>query len=69
MLSRYSYSLQFFHRDGGTPEEIYFTSKDEALQALDMYSEPNSADIYKSIDVSEIDWETVTTKVIKCLEF
>ena len=67
-MERYTYEITFTHHDG--KEEVQqHTSEALAREFFQMFNEPDSAEMYSEIRLTEYDWETKTEKLLDILRF
>lgn len=66
-----TYILRFAHRERGhiPCEEIEYTSLDAAWQAIRLFAEPASSEIYILIELIAHDWATNTETTIFSMAF
>lgn len=63
-----SYLLEFETRDH-RGEEIYLNDEAEAWEAFRKFAEADSAELYKSIRLTKIDWDEHEEKSLATLTF
>ena len=64
-----TYELVFFGRDGQVDSEQDYTDRETALEALRLFDEPDSAELYSRIVLREYDWQTRTEIELEVLAF
>ena len=64
-----TYELVFFGRDGQVDSEQDYTDRETALEALRLFDEPDSAELYSRIALREYDWQTRTETELEVLAF
>ena len=64
-----TYELVFFGRDGQVDSEQDYTDRETALEALRLFDEPDSAELYSRIVLREYDWQTRTETELEALAF
>ena len=68
-MSDRSYELVFYGRDGQVDSEQDYTNRETALEALRLFDEPDSAELYSRIALREYDWQTRTETELEVLAF
>ena len=64
-----TYFLRFAHRDCSEIEEQEYTHESYGFEVFHLFAEPNSAEMYTRIELTEYTWKTRTAKVLAALEF
>lgn len=64
-----TYELVFYGRDGQVDSEQDYTDRETALEALRLFDEPDSAELYSRIALREYDWQTRTETELEVLAF
>ncbi len=64
-----TYELVFYGRDGQVDSEQDYTDRETALEALRLFDEPDSAELYSQIALREYDWQTRTETELETLAF
>ena len=64
-----TYELVFFGRDGQVDSEQDYTDRETALEALRLFDEPDSVELYSRIALREYDWQTRTEIELEVLAF
>ena len=62
-----TYELTFLYRDGGMDKGQEFNSLPTALEAFRCFVEPDSADIYSGVTLTEYDWKTRQERIVAAL--
>jgi len=69
MLPEKTYFIRFAHLDCFEIEEQEYTHAEEAWDIFRLFAEPDSAEMYSRIELTEYTWKTRTAKVLAALEF
>ena len=69
MLPEKTYFLRFAHRDGSEIEEQEYTNAGDGWQAFRLFAEPDSAEMYTRIELTEYNWKTSEDTLLAALEF
>ena len=64
-----NYELVFLGRDGQVDSEQDYTDRETALEALRLFDEPDSAELYSRIILREYDWQIRTETELEALAF
>ena len=64
-----TYELVFYGRNGQVDSEQDYYDRETALEALRLFDEPDSAELYSRIVLREYDWQTRTETELKALAF
>ena len=64
-----TYELVFYGRNGQVDSKQDYTDRETALEALRLFDEPDSAELYSRIVLREYDWQTGTETELKALAF
>lgn len=51
------YRISFYRNDGAVNEEQWYTEADTAWEVFRLFAEPDSAELYYRIDLTEVNWE------------
>lgn len=62
-----TYELSFLYKDGGMNKGQVFSDLPTALSAFRDFVEPQSADIYSGITLTEYDWKTKRERIVAAL--
>lgn len=62
-----TYELTFLYKDGGMDKGQVFSDLPTALEAFRCFVEPQSADIYSGITLTEYDWQTKRERIVAAL--
>ena len=68
MLPNKTFFLRFIHRDSSEIEEQEYTTIHQAFDALRMFLEEDSAEMYSRIELSAYDWEQRISTPIATLD-
>ena len=64
-----SYRITFHHQDGTPYEEQFFNDAHDAWQAFRLFAEPDSSEMYTSIELTEVNFEEHHDHTLAVLEF
>ena len=64
-----TYELTFYDREGEVESIRQHTNEADARDALELFREPDSAELYSRITLTSYDWGTGTEQTLKTLEF
>ena len=64
-----TYELTFYDREGEVDSIQEHTNESDARAALDLFREPDSAELYSRITLTSYDWGSGTEQTLKTLEF
>ena len=64
-----TYELVFYGLNGQVDSEQDYTDRETALEALRLFDEPDSAELYSRIALREYDWQTRTETELEVLAF
>jgi len=64
-----SYRITFHHQDGTPHEEHWFNDAHDAWQAFRLFAEPDSSELYTSIELTEVYSEECQDHTLVVLEF
>ena len=64
-----TYELTFFDREGVEESIQQYTNEDDARAILDLFNEPDSAELYSHITLTAYSWDTGTERILKSLTF
>ena len=64
-----TYELTFYDREGEVDSIQEHTNESDACAALDLFREPDSAELYSRITLTAYDWGTGTETTLKTLTF
>jgi len=62
-----TYELTFLYKDGGMDKGQEFSVLPTALEAFRCFVEPDSADIYSGVTLTEYDWTSRQDRIIAAL--
>ena len=62
-----TYELTFIYKDGGMDNGQCFSDLPTALEAFRCFVEPQSADIYSGITLTEYNWMTKHERIVAAL--
>ena len=61
--------VRIVRRDGKPDEEQYCADEQEARQLMELLTDPDNAEMYRSIALVSVDWRGHTEKVHDTIEF
>ena len=64
-----TYELTFYDREGEVESIQEYTNEADAREAMDLFREPDSAELYSRIVLTAYDWGTGTEYTLKTLLF
>lgn len=64
-----TYELVFYGLNGQVDSEQDYYDRETALEALCLFDEPDSAELYSRIALREYDWQTRTETELEVLAF
>ena len=64
-----TYELVFYGIEGQVDSEQDYTDRETAFEALRLFDEPDSAELYSRIVLREYDWQTRTETELEALAF
>ena len=64
-----TYFLRFAHSDSSEIEEQEYTRLADAWEAFRMFAEPDSAEMYTRIELTEYTWKTQEDTLLAAMEF
>lgn len=64
-----TYELVFYGLNGQVDSEQDYYDRETALEALRLFDEPDSAELYSRIALREYDWQTRTETELEVLAF
>ena len=64
-----TYELVFYGLNGQVDSEQDYYDRETALEALRLFDEPDSAELYSRIVLREYDWQTRTETELEVLAF
>ena len=64
-----TYELNFYNREGKVESVQEYTNEANARAAMDLFREPDSAELYSRITLTAYDWTTGTETTLKTLTF
>ena len=64
-----TYELAFYDREGNEESVQQHTNEADARAAMELFNEPDSAELYSRITLSAYDWATGNERTLKTLTF
>jgi hypothetical protein len=64
-----TYELTFYDREGEVDSIQEHTNESDARETMDLFREPDSAELYSRITLTAYDWTTGTETTLKTLVF
>jgi hypothetical protein len=64
-----TYELTFYDREGEVESIQEHTNEADARETMDLFREPDSAELYSRITLTAYDWTTGTETTLKTLVF